>query len=367
MEVPKDVQNPPPEGADVPEDAAAELEYPPDTHRLMSWGSIQFIHRPHPRLLAWACFAVFGLFAAMIIGSFFITIAVRVEASGEVQAYPELLGLVSETNGLLDSIDAPQGTKVAKDQILAVLHLDAPMEAIERVLSRLEVDQGLAEKADVSGGLNPKAVTGHPLDNIRDQDVRDEIVALDNALRRLRPGRVDPDTFENDRDAFINANKRLQNALRAYLEAHRIRSPTAGTVLQYNVGTHARVKMGQVMATILPEGANLVAVVLIDPKDVPSLAVGQPVQHHIDAYPSQRFGLFEGKVLAIDQVAEKSTQEGTPHYQYQVTASIQKPARLSKRAADPPRLMMGMTLSSRIVTDRHTVYEAAMDAFFGRR
>lgn len=134
----------------------------------------------------------------------------------------------------------------------------------------------------------------------------------------------------------------------------------------YKIDRHveaAGIILRQPVGPMLPEGASLVAVLSVDPKDVASVEPGQPLRHEVQAYPSDRYGLFPGKVLSIAPVAKIS--EGGSAY-YEVTASIDPPSHAVKGRSESIRLVPGLTLRSGILTEHRTVAQAAIAAVLGR-
>lgn len=63
-------------------------DYPPETHKLMSWATIDFIRRPSLQPLAWACVATLVLVSAAMVSTFFLTYDRSVPAEGRLLAGP---------------------------------------------------------------------------------------------------------------------------------------------------------------------------------------------------------------------------------------------------------------------------------------
>lgn len=134
-----------------------------------------------------------------------------------------------------------------------------------------------------------------------------------------------------------------------------------GVLLQYDVLPNDNVKAGQSAATILPQGAELLARLDVEARDMANVAVGQAVYHKIDAYPYQRYGLFRGEVLSVEQ---SSQERGALHYA--VFASARNPDHISDKLAENVRLVRGMKMRTGIKTGSRTVYDLAVDSFFGK-
>ncbi len=141
-----------------------------------------------------------------------------------------------------------------------------------------------------------------------------------------------------------------------------VRSPAAGTLIQYEVEPNASVKAGQAVATILPKGSALVARLPVDAEDLPFLSIGQPVRYRLEAYPSQRYGHFVGEVLALD-----GSKSENGEYSYKVKASVSPPPKLPPRLGGNVRLAMGMKLHGQVITGHRTLYDIIADSLFGGR
>jgi biotin carboxyl carrier protein len=356
MEAQKDDAAQPDEVAKV-----AEPEYPPETFRWMSWATIRFINRPTWRPLAWVCFGLLALMVGAVASSFFIEISVRVDSSGSVVANPGVLQVVAHSEALMSVPRIALGAKVAKGEVVGLLQMEMEESEIEKMVSALDANTALIERSGRKTGLREGIENGKALSVIHDDAaIRDAATALQSSVRQLRENLEGLGAFEADKGTVIRQSGALRGVLEEYLERHRLRSPTSGTLLQYEVASNARVKSGDTVATILPEGAALVASVVLEAKDVPNVSVGQRIQHKLEAYPFQRYGLFEGEVLSIDRTQEKG------ELLYRVTASVRTPTTLSPRVAQNVHLVMGMKLNSQIITGERLLFDLLADSLFGK-
>ena len=116
-----------PEEPVVPAEAQAEEdlepEYPPETHRWMSWAAIKFINRPTLRPLAWVCYALMAIVAAGLVSIFYIRLDVRVESRGEIVADPGVLQVLARADELMTVPRISAGSTVAKGAVLGVLQM----------------------------------------------------------------------------------------------------------------------------------------------------------------------------------------------------------------------------------------------------
>ena len=101
---------------------------------------------------------------------------------------------------------------------------------------------------------------------------------------------------------------------------------------------------------------------------VPSAAIGfvkpgQRVRLSVDAFPYQRFGTVEGKVLTVATSSIGAAgPNGTTIPVYPVMVALDRAA-VSAFGRDEP-LVSGMTLSARIVTEKQSLLEWLFEPLF---
>jgi len=95
---------------------------------------------------------------------------------------------------------------------------------------------------------------------------------------------------------------------------------------------------------------------------MPDIAVGQKVRYKVEAYPFQRYGLFEGEVISIERL-----QQDKGMLRYEIRASLRNPPTLSKRLGRDVHLVMGMKLNSQIITGNRAVSDILADSLFRLR
>ena len=335
-----------------------DASYPPETHGLMSWSSLRFIHRPTLRPLAWVAYGILGTIGVGLVATVFIRQDAVVGAVGEIVPDPGVLEVVAATDGLMGTPRVEVGQTVDKDEVLALLQMDIDEAQLEDLLVALERNVALFEAADFRTGLPAQLIDTQDLNTLGDDAVREAAAALEATVGR-RIGLAEAAQFESLRDRAIEATYLLRSALVGYMERHILRAPAEGTLLQYAVSMNQNVGSGEVVATVLPEGARLVARLILEPRDLPDIAAGQMTRHQLDAYPYQRYGVFEGEVISIEQSVQT---DGV--LTYEVLTTVQNSDTLSPELASTVRLVMGMGTASEIITGRSTLYELARDSFF---
>jgi membrane fusion protein len=157
-----------------------------------------------------------------------------------------------------------------------------------------------------------------------------------------------------------------QAARAASARAYVLRAPITGTVSGLTARIGHSVNTQTPMMTIVPKGSNLQAELTI-----PSSAIGfvkreQDVRLAIDAFPYQRFGTLKGKVLTVATSAI-ATQgpNGSSISVYPVTIALERASVVAYGRNE--RLIAGMTVTARIVTENQTLLEWLFDPLYAVR
>ena len=96
-------------------------------------------------------------------------------------------------------------------------------------------------------------------------------------------------------DALVSEEKRLREERALYT----VRAPSDGVLLGFNgLGAGVFLPAGQSLGVLSPADP-LVIEALVPPRDAGLIRLGQPVKIQIDAYPYTRWGMLEGKIIAI--------------------------------------------------------------------
>lgn len=328
----------------------------------MSWTAIQFIHRPTWGPLKGATAALFVIVLIGLGSTGWVDLEQRVEASGQIGADPGVLNVLAGAGGLMSAPVVPAGAHVEKGQVVAMIQLDLPEDRLEAIAKGLERNVELLDRANRRTGLSERIETGRELFAVEDDTIRAAATELDGVLAQFRKGLSTQRPVEDYKIDAIRDSRHLRSRLAGYIERHRLRAPGSGTVLQYEYGADSNVEKGAAVASILPDGARLAAVLTVEPRDMGNVAIGQTVRHEVEAYPFQIYGFFRGEIFKIEQ---QVLADG--RLVYQVHCTILNPHPISDRLASTIRLVRGMRLRSKIVTGDKSLYDALLDAFLGRR
>ncbi|MHC8337867.1 efflux RND transporter periplasmic adaptor subunit [Pseudomonas sp. HLT2-19-2] len=209
---------------------------------------------------------------------------------------------------------------------------ERPWQARLPTVGTLKALQGVDLSLEIAGTVTnvqfqsgQKVKAGQPIVQL---DSAVETALLETALADLGLAQVDYNRGsqlvgsqaiskgEFDRlSAAFKKNKATVNQLKASLEKKRIVAPFSGTIgiRQVDVGDY--VASGTMIAT-LQDLSSLYVDFFVPEQSVPKIAIGQPVQIIVSAYPAQN---FPGTISAINPKVENSTRN------VQVRATLANP------------------------------------------
>ncbi len=143
--------------------------------------------------------------------------------------------------------------------------------------------------------------------------------------------------------------------------AHRytVRAPVAGTVVAVQGDAGQEVGGAAPLVTILPDGARLVAVLLVPPHAVGFLTPGDSVRLDIAAFPRQTFGPVTGHLVDISRSAYGPAELRSPApfagAVYKATVALDRAAITA--GSEELALQPDMTLSAVVTTDHRTLLQ----------
>lgn len=160
-------------------------------------------------------------------------------------------------------------------------------------------------------------------------------------------------TVKRERDALSQSLKKvdLRNGL---LE---IRSPIDGVVLEVaNRSVGSIVTGAAPFITLAPVASKLNAHIFVQPSDINQIKVGDQVKVKIDAYPFQRFGILNGRILRITRDVVRpdfrGVSEATDYYVVVIDLDVDKNQQLLKSM----RLLSGMTLTGEVLIGERSIF-----------
>jgi len=191
---------------------------------------------------------------------------------------------------------------------------------------------------------------------------------LSNTQQELRASKLRAEAEQSALERNRLQNEQLRVEQRG-ARVRRILAPMSGTVSNILVDVGLPVESGTPIATILPEGVRLEAQLFIPSDAIGLLEKGQSVKIRYDAFPYQKFGLYEGELneLANIDVPIHEIQTRLPHLaaQYQGKTFFKASIRLDSQAvhgygkAIP--LRAGLTLEADVLLERKRLIEWIFD------
>ncbi|MFC5550772.1 HlyD family efflux transporter periplasmic adaptor subunit [Massilia aerilata] len=139
------------------------------------------------------------------------------------------------------------------------------------------------------------------------------------------------------------------------------RSPISGTVILNVISPGGSIIPGQELATVMPRGKPVEAVLSVPSRAVAWLKHNQKVFLQVEAFPYQRYGYLVGQVRSIDAapVVTSATTKQHDGPLYRVFVEVDSSAfRLPRTSAG---LMPGMSVLARIEVDRRPIYRWIID------
>ncbi len=329
--------------------------------------------------------------------------------------------IISPTSGVISEFMVASGERVEKGQPIALIimpQLTADgASLVSEVYSSIKTQMSLLDKrinktisahqqkiASTNDAIafsqqslaQTQAQITHATDRLRIQTQRYE-----NLLRLFGDGaiaRIDVDTQEEQvillkqqvaelsvrEQQQANEFNRLQQQLRilptehsqsiALLESEKARlsqqltrnqasgellitAPNEGVVTNIALSTGASVRQQQYLMTIMPQDSQLKAVLLVPSRAYGFVEAGQSTKLRFDAFPYQRFGLFDGEVtytsryIVLPGEVEMPVNIDTPVYQVEVQMASQQ---ISAYGQSVP-LQPGMTISADIVLEERSL------------
>lgn len=149
-------------------------------------------------------------------------------------------------------------------------------------------------------------------------------------------------------------------------QAFVVSAPVAGQVTALTARVGQTVSPQAAIMAIVPRGATLTAELEVPSTAIGFLAVGQEVRLAIDAFPYQRFGTVEARIVSVSRSAiGRVDARGATVSVYLVTTAIADPSVVAFGRRQP--LLPGMALNARIVTQKQTLIEWLFEPLFAVR
>lgn len=166
--------------------------------------------------------------------------------------------------------------------------------------------------------------------------------------------------------AATRAQVAQQAAGNAGARSYALSAPTAGTVTALTMRGGQRVNAQSQVMSIIPEGAKLRAELNVPSQAIGFVKVGQEVRLAIDAFPYQRFGTVTGTIQTVAASAiSQQAPNGAVISVYPVVVELDT-TQISAFGREE-RLVAGMSLTARIITENQSLIEWLFEPLFAVR
>ena len=195
---------------------------------------------------------------------------------------------------------------------------------------------------------------------------------IEEEIARARGEALEADAMmaEARSSASFSASDAMEAAARAQRdltmdsslsETHHI-AQIDGSVATLPVRNGQILEKGELIAIIMPNGSEMVAVLQVPASKMTDIKEGMEIGISVDAYPYETFGMIRSKISTVSQAATDDDSGPT----YTIEAAMPKTFNAYGEAVS---LLPGMTLSARIKTRERTLIEWLLEPLYavGRR
>jgi hemolysin D len=160
-------------------------------------------------------------------------------------------------------------------------------------------------------------------------------------------------TTQRERDSL--SDQLIKNERRS--SSITIEAPEDSVVLEVaKLSRGSVIREAEALVTLVPLNASLEAEVKIEASDISNVNVGDPVRVKIDAFPFQKHGIVEGKILRISQDTTSSTADDKKNTFGFYTARVQLKEISLDNLNKPLKVLPGMTLTGEIVVGKRSIF-----------
>ena len=303
-------------------------------------------------------------------------------ATGPSAAALAQQAIVQQDASLLAQLSATQRSAAAQRSQIAVQEAGLRTE-IDQLSSQITLQQSLVSSAK-SNLDQARSVAERGFISQQDlQQREDTLLSRQQQLSQLQQSltsrraslselsnRAEAIAAQAQSDAATIAATRAHDAQQAAgnkgARTYALSAPMEGTVTALTMRSGQRVNPQTQIMTIIPDGARLRAELSVPSQAIGFIKSGQNVRLAIDAFPYQRFGTVTGTVrtVASSAVSQAGANGGVISI-YPVTVDLEASEILAFGRAE--KLVPGMTLTARIITEKQTLIEWLFEPLFAVR
>ncbi|MFC3815010.1 HlyD family secretion protein [Lysobacter sp. GCM10012299] len=230
----------------------------------------------------------------------------------------------------------------------------------EKYVSQVQVDQ---QEQAMLGLVNEQQALERQATAIRRG-----LVQMEQTLREL-PAQRAAQQATTRRDLALLSQERVQQEASGEL---LIKAPVSGLVASRLIEPGQAVQTGQPLLSLLPQGSDLQAQLLVPSRAIGFVEPGNTVLLRYQAFPYQKFGHHMGRVLRVSRSAINpgesaalagSGQTSEPYYRVLVALDRETVTAYGR----PEALRPGMALEADIVGERRRLYEWLLEPLYSLR
>ena len=279
-----------------------------------------------------------------------------------------------------------QGRQTSRAAAADRARIEAQIDGIEAELGQLarqRVDQLRLIEAAQADVDRTRAIADRGYVSRRDFDAREtllvtrrqQLAQFDQLMAAKRAGIVEARRTLVQTAATAGVQVAGTEASRAALNqqlaeadlasGYVVTSPVAGEVTALTARPGQPVAAARQLMMIIPDGSRLCAELQVPTSAAAFIRPGQEVSLAVDAFPYATFGTMKARVMTISGAAVARPSGNGEAAFYTVTAALSAP---SVRAFGRNwRLLPGMTLTGRIITERRSLLRWLFEPFFAVR
>jgi membrane fusion protein len=303
-------------------------------------------------------------------------------ASGLSAAALTQQAIAQQDASLVARLNAARRSAAAQQSQIAV-QISGIRAEIEQLQSQIMLQQSLVESAqadlDRARGVAERGFISRQNLQAREDTFlsrRQQLSQLQQSLTSRRASLADlanstsTIAAQAESQAADIAASRAQVAQQAAgnegARSYALSAPFAGTVTALTARSGQRAGPQTPVMMIIPKGAKLRAELTVPSSAIGFVKRGQQVRLAIDAFPYQRFGTVTGRVQTVARSAiSQQTANGTVISVYPVVAELDSEQIFAFGRQE--RLVAGMTMTARIVTEKQSLIEWLFEPLFAVR